>query len=152
MEQNSFHLIEQASGMSKITLSVIVYAPCPSKTIIKTKKKRMNSSADTFFWMTRYKPKNTSSKDRSITRPRQERGAFQRDSSEIGGTSRRETGMIQRRLFQIWTDFTKGGEKCLHIEKISFARVTRGATTTTTATTTTSSPFFFFLLYWFLLQ
>jgi len=49
MEQNSFHLIEQASEMSKITLSVIVYAPCPSKTIIKTNKKQMNSSADTFF-------------------------------------------------------------------------------------------------------
>ena len=32
MEQNSFHLIKQASEMSKITLSVIVYAPCPSKT------------------------------------------------------------------------------------------------------------------------
>ena len=49
MKQNSFHLIEQASEMSKITLSVIVYAPCPSKTIIKTNKKQMNSSADTFF-------------------------------------------------------------------------------------------------------
>ena len=54
MEQNSFHLIEQASEMSKITLSVIVYAPCPSKTIIKTNKKQLNSSADTFFLMTRY--------------------------------------------------------------------------------------------------
>ena len=49
MEQNSFHLIEQASEMSKITLSVIVYALCPSKTIIKTNKRQMNSSADTFF-------------------------------------------------------------------------------------------------------
>ena len=49
MEQNSFHLIEQASEMSKITLSVIVYAPCPNKTIIKTNKKHMNCSADTFF-------------------------------------------------------------------------------------------------------
>ena len=54
MEQNSFHLIEQASEMSKITLSVIVYAPCPSKTIIKTNKKQMYSSAATFFGMTRY--------------------------------------------------------------------------------------------------
>ena len=36
MEQNSFHLIEQASEMSKIILSVNVYAPCPTKTIIKT--------------------------------------------------------------------------------------------------------------------
>ena len=41
MEQNSFYPIEQASEMSKITLSVIVYAPCPSKTIIKTNKKQM---------------------------------------------------------------------------------------------------------------
>ena len=49
MDQNSFHLIEQATEMSKITLSVIVYAPCLSKTIIKTNKKQMNSSADTFF-------------------------------------------------------------------------------------------------------
>ena len=49
MEPSSFHLIEQASEISKITLSVIVYAPCPSKTIIKTNKKQMNSSADTFF-------------------------------------------------------------------------------------------------------
>ena len=54
MEQNSFHLIEQASEMSEITLSVIVYAPCSSKTIIKTNKKQMNSPADTFFRMTRY--------------------------------------------------------------------------------------------------
>ena len=49
MEQNLFHLIEQASEMSKITLSVIVYVPCPSKTIRKTNKKQMNSSADNFF-------------------------------------------------------------------------------------------------------
>ena len=49
MQENSFHLIEQASEMSKIILSVIVYAPCLSKTIIKTNKKQMNSSADTFF-------------------------------------------------------------------------------------------------------
>ena len=49
MELSSFHLIEQAPEMSKITLSVIVYAPCPNKTIIKTKKKQMNCSADTFF-------------------------------------------------------------------------------------------------------
>ena len=49
MEQNSFHLIEQASEMSKITLSVIVYAPCLSKTTIKINKKQMNISADTFF-------------------------------------------------------------------------------------------------------
>ena len=41
--------------MSKITLSVIVYAPCLNKTTIKSNKKRMISSADTFFWMTRYK-------------------------------------------------------------------------------------------------
>ena len=54
MKQNLFYLIKQASEMSKITLSVIVYAPCPSKTIIKTNKKQMNNSADTFFWMTRY--------------------------------------------------------------------------------------------------
>ena len=54
MEQNWFHLIEQASEMSKITFSVIVYAPCLNKTTIKTNKKQMNSSADTFFWMTRY--------------------------------------------------------------------------------------------------
>ena len=40
--------------MSKITLSVIVYAPFLNKTAIKTNKKQMNSSADTFFWMTRY--------------------------------------------------------------------------------------------------
>ena len=49
MERNWCYLIEQASEMSKITLSVIVYAPCPSKTIIKTNKKQMNSSADTFL-------------------------------------------------------------------------------------------------------
>ena len=49
MEQKPFHLIEQASKMSKITLSVIVYALYPSKTIIKTNKKQMNSSADNFF-------------------------------------------------------------------------------------------------------
>ena len=55
MEQNSFHLIEQVSEMSKITPSVIVYAPCLSKTIIKTNKKQMNSSADTFFLKTRYR-------------------------------------------------------------------------------------------------
>ena len=40
--------------MSKITLSVTVYAPCLNKTMIKSKKKQMISSADTFFWMTRY--------------------------------------------------------------------------------------------------
>ena len=34
--------------MSKITLSVIVYAPCLNKTTIKSNKKQMNSSADTF--------------------------------------------------------------------------------------------------------
>ena len=49
MAQNSFHLIEPASEMSKITLTVIVYAPCPIKTIIMTNKKQMNSSADTSF-------------------------------------------------------------------------------------------------------
>ena len=40
--------------MSKITLSVIVYAPCLNKSTIKSNKKQMISSADTFFWMTRY--------------------------------------------------------------------------------------------------
>ena len=40
--------------MSNITLSVIVYAPCLNKTTIKSNKKQMISSADTFFWMTRY--------------------------------------------------------------------------------------------------
>ena len=55
MEQNSLHLIEQASEMSKITLLVMVYAPCLNKTTIKSNKKQMISSADTFFWMTRYK-------------------------------------------------------------------------------------------------
>ena len=40
--------------MSKITLSVIVYAPCLNKTTKKSNKKQMISSADTFFWMTRY--------------------------------------------------------------------------------------------------
>ena len=54
MEQNWFYLIKQASEISKITLSVIVFAPCLNKTIINTNKKQMNSSADTFFWMTRY--------------------------------------------------------------------------------------------------
>ena len=54
MEQNWFYLIEQASEISKITISVIVYAPCLNKTTKKTNKKQMNSSADTFFWMTRY--------------------------------------------------------------------------------------------------
>ena len=54
MEQNSFHLIEKASEMSKITLSVSVYAPCLNKTTIKTNKKQINSSADTFFLITRY--------------------------------------------------------------------------------------------------
>ena len=44
--------------MSKITLSVIVYAPCLNKTTIKTDKKQMISSADTFFWMTRYVGRN----------------------------------------------------------------------------------------------
>ena len=44
--------------MSKITLSVIVYAPCLNKTTIKSNKKQVNSSADTFFWMTRYQVKN----------------------------------------------------------------------------------------------
>ena len=54
MKQNWFYLIKQASEMSKITLSVIVYAPCLNKTMIKSNKKQMISSADTFFWMTRY--------------------------------------------------------------------------------------------------
>ena len=40
--------------MSKITLSTIVYAPCLHKTTIKTNKKQLNSSADTFFGITRY--------------------------------------------------------------------------------------------------
>ena len=40
--------------MSKITLSVIVYAPCLNKTTIKSNKNQMNSSAETFFWMNRY--------------------------------------------------------------------------------------------------
>ena len=40
--------------MSKIALSAIVYATFLSKTTIKTNKKQMISSADTFFWMTRY--------------------------------------------------------------------------------------------------
>ena len=40
--------------MSKITLSVVVYASCLNKTTIKSNKKQMISSADTFFWMTRY--------------------------------------------------------------------------------------------------
>ena len=57
MGQNSFHLMEQASEMSKITLSVIVYAPCLNKTTIKPNKKQMISTADTFFWMTRYRGK-----------------------------------------------------------------------------------------------
>ena len=35
--------------MSKIALSVIVYAPCLNNTTIKTNKKQMNSSADTYF-------------------------------------------------------------------------------------------------------
>ena len=35
--------------MSKIALSVIVYGPFLSKTTIKTNKKQMISSADTFF-------------------------------------------------------------------------------------------------------
>ena len=49
MEQNRFYLIEYASEISKITLSVIVYAPFLNKTTIKISKKQMNSSADTFF-------------------------------------------------------------------------------------------------------
>ena len=36
--------------MSKITISVIVYAPFMNITTIKTNKKQMNSSADTFFF------------------------------------------------------------------------------------------------------
>ena len=40
MEQNWVYLIEQASGMSKITLSVIFYAPCLNKTTIKSNKKK----------------------------------------------------------------------------------------------------------------
>ena len=40
--------------MSKITFLVIVYAPCLNKTTIKTNKKQMNSSVDTFFWITPY--------------------------------------------------------------------------------------------------
>ena len=35
--------------MSKIALSVIVYGPFLNKTTIKTNKKQMDSSADTFF-------------------------------------------------------------------------------------------------------
>ena len=54
MKQNQFYLIKQASEMSKITLLVIVYAPFLNKTTIKSNKKQMISSADTFFWMTRY--------------------------------------------------------------------------------------------------
>ena len=34
--------------MSKLSLSVIAYAPCLNKTTIKSNKKQMNSSADTF--------------------------------------------------------------------------------------------------------
>ena len=49
MEQNEFYLVKQASEISKITLSVIVYAPCLNKTPVKTNKKQMNSSADVFF-------------------------------------------------------------------------------------------------------
>ena len=56
MEQNRFYLIEQASEMSEITLSVIVYAPCLNETTIKSNKKQMISSADTFFLITRYIP------------------------------------------------------------------------------------------------
>ena len=40
--------------MSKITFLVIVYAPCLNKTTIKTNKKQLNSSADTFFLITLY--------------------------------------------------------------------------------------------------
>ena len=54
MKQNQFYLIKQASEMSKITFSVIVYAPSLNKTTIKSNKKQKISSADTFFWMTRY--------------------------------------------------------------------------------------------------
>ena len=46
--------MKQASEMSKITLSVIIYAPYLNETTIKSNKKQMISSADTFFWMTRY--------------------------------------------------------------------------------------------------
>ena len=40
--------------MSEIRLAVFVYAPCLSKTTIKTNKKQLNSSADTFFLITPY--------------------------------------------------------------------------------------------------
>ena len=52
IDRNWFYLIEQASDMSKITFSVIVYAWCLNKN--KNKHKQMNSSALTFFWSTPY--------------------------------------------------------------------------------------------------
>ena len=49
MEQNWFCLIEQASEISKITLSVIVYAPCLNKTTIKSNKKTDEQISWHFF-------------------------------------------------------------------------------------------------------
>ena len=47
--------IQVVENETKITLSVIVYTPCLDKTTIKSNKKQMISSADTFFWLTRYR-------------------------------------------------------------------------------------------------
>ena len=49
INQNWFYLIEQASDMSKITLSVIVYAWCLNKTTINTYNKTNEQFSSHFF-------------------------------------------------------------------------------------------------------
>ena len=51
MDQNLFHLIKQASAMSKIKLSVIVYACCLNKTT-KTMNKLTNEQPSSHFFLT----------------------------------------------------------------------------------------------------
>ena len=51
MDQNWFYLIEQASDMSKIKLSLIIYACCLNKTI-KTINKLTNEQPSSHFFLT----------------------------------------------------------------------------------------------------
>ena len=51
MDQNWFYLIEQASDMSKIKLSFIIYACCLNKTT-KTINKLTNEQPSSHFFLT----------------------------------------------------------------------------------------------------
>ena len=51
MDQNWFYLIEQASDMSKIELSFIIYACCLNKTA-KTTNKLTNEQPSSHFFLT----------------------------------------------------------------------------------------------------